>query len=88
MGPGSRRDIALELADRDWIERALGRLPIEQRAVLVAHCYLGFPISEVAEILGIPEGTAKSRLNRGPTAIRAYLSREPDLPARVRVTAP
>ena len=43
----------------------LGRLPIDQRAVIVLHFYVGLPLTEVADILDIPHGTAKSRLHRG-----------------------
>ncbi len=76
-------DIALPLAERDRLERELGRLQVDQRAVIVTHFYLGYPISEVAEILGLPVGTVKSRLNRGLRALRTAVSIEPDPPARV-----
>jgi RNA polymerase sigma-70 factor (ECF subfamily) len=76
-------DIALPLAERDRLERELGRLPVEQRAVIVTHFYLGYPISEVAEILGVPVGTAKSRLNRGLQALRTAVTDQPEPPARV-----
>ena len=42
-------DIALPLVERDRLERELGRLPVDQRAVIVTHFYLGCPISEVSE---------------------------------------
>jgi len=66
-------DIASPIAQRDWLERELGGLPVDQRAVLVLHFYLGCPISEVADILRVPTGTAKSRLNRGLGALRHAL---------------
>lgn len=74
-------DFSLPLAERDRLERELGRLPVEQRAVIVTHFYLGFPISEVAEILGVPAGTAKSRLSRGLLALRDALTNGPGSPA-------
>jgi RNA polymerase sigma-70 factor (ECF subfamily) len=58
---------------RDQLERAFRRLTLEQRAVLVFHHYLGLPLPEVAERLGIPFGTAKSRLHYATTALRASL---------------
>jgi RNA polymerase sigma-70 factor, ECF subfamily len=61
------------LADRDQLERGFRRLPADQRAILVVHYYLGLPLSETAEVLGIPPGTAKSRLNRATKAMRAAL---------------
>ena len=82
-------DIALPLVERDRLERELGRLPVEQRAVIVTHFYLGFPISEVAEILGIAVGTAKSRLSRGLLALRLAFEAEPETPRHaVPVRAP
>lgn len=78
-------DIALPLVERDRLERELGRLSIDQRAVIVTHFYLGCPISEVAEILGVPTGTAKSRLNRGLAALRDAFAEELARPAQ---TAP
>jgi RNA polymerase sigma-70 factor (ECF subfamily) len=49
------------------------RLSPEQRAVLVFHHYLDLPVTEVADRLGIPLGTAKSRLRYGTAALRAAL---------------
>jgi RNA polymerase sigma-70 factor (ECF subfamily) len=66
-------DGARSLADRDELERGFRRLKPEQRAVVVLHHYLGLPIPEVAETLGIPEGTAKSRLHYAMEALRAAL---------------
>lgn len=65
-------------AERDRLERLLGRLPIDQRAVIVLHFYVGLPLTEAADTLGIPHGTAKSRLNRGLVALRTSIATEPD----------
>lgn len=76
-------DETLTIHDRDQLERAFRRLTLEQRAVLVFHHYLGLPISEVADRLGIPIGTVKSRLHHATTALRASLeadARTPSLP--------
>lgn len=61
------------VVDRDQLERAFRRLTLEQRAVLVFHHYLDLPLSEVAIRLGIPIGTAKSRLHHATSAMRASL---------------
>ena len=63
----------LTVNDRDQLERAFRRLTLEQRAVLVFHHYLGLPLTEVADRLGIPVGTAKSRLHHASAALRASL---------------
>lgn len=76
-GPVIGPDHAGALADRDHLSRALATLPIEQRAVLVAHFYLGLPINHTAAALDIPVGTCKSRLARGLDALRATVTTEP-----------
>ncbi len=63
---------AVELSDE--LERGLGRLPTDQRALLVLVYYLDLPVAEAADTLGIPLGTAKSRLHRAIAALRAELA--------------
>lgn len=58
-------DGASSTEQRDEIERGFRRLDTQQRAVVVLHHYLDLPLPEVANALGIPLGTAKSRLSRG-----------------------
>lgn len=62
------------VADRDELERAFRRLTVEQRAVFVLHHYLGLPLVEVAETLGIPAGTARSRLHYAIAGLRTALA--------------
>jgi RNA polymerase sigma-70 factor (ECF subfamily) len=71
-GPTAPDDL-LSIADRDQLERGFRRLTPEQRAVLVLHHYLGYAPAEIAETLGIPPGTARSRLHNAHRAIRAAL---------------
>jgi RNA polymerase sigma-70 factor (ECF subfamily) len=66
------------VADRDELERAYRRLTLEQRAVFVLHHYLGLPLVEVAELLGIPAGTARSRLHYAIAGLRDALTAEPE----------
>jgi RNA polymerase sigma-70 factor (ECF subfamily) len=66
-------DEYLTVDDRDLLERAFRRLTVEQRAVLAFHHYLGLSISEVADRLGIPDGTAKSRLHHATRVLRASI---------------
>jgi RNA polymerase sigma-70 factor (ECF subfamily) len=66
-------DTAAALADRDELERGFTRLTAEQRAVVVLHHYLGYPLTEVAETLGIPVGTARSRLHYATRQLRAAI---------------
>jgi RNA polymerase sigma factor (sigma-70 family) len=69
-------DSTVAIAERDEIERGFRRLDPDQRAVLVMHYYLGLPVPEVADALGIPLGTAKSRLHRATRALRSALDAE------------
>ena len=75
-------DLDSPIVERDRLDRQLGRLPIDQRAVIVLHFYLGRPLTEVAAVLGIPVGTAKSRLNRGLQTMRAAMRAEPEAGTR------
>ncbi len=72
-GPVSA-DIASLIADRDQLDQALKRLEPEWRALVVAHYYLGMPLPEAAAALGIPLGTAKSRLHRSLSAMRIAMA--------------
>jgi RNA polymerase sigma-70 factor (ECF subfamily) len=71
-GPAAPDD-TLTMADRDQLERGFRRLSPEQRAILVLHHYEGYAPSEIAELLGIPPGTARSRLHHAHRAMRAAL---------------
>ena len=66
-------DEFLSVADRDQLERGFRRLDPQQRAMLVLRHFAGFEPSEIAEILGIPAGTARSRLHNAHRAMRAAL---------------
>jgi RNA polymerase sigma-70 factor (ECF subfamily) len=78
-GPSEAAGI-LAVNDRDQLERAFRRLSVEQRAVLVFHHYLGLPLPEVADRLGIPRGTAKSRLHHATAALRASVEADARTP--------
>jgi RNA polymerase sigma-70 factor (ECF subfamily) len=55
------------------VEEALRRISDEHRRVLVETFYRGRPYAEVAEELGVPEGTVKSRVYYGLRALRVAL---------------
>jgi RNA polymerase sigma-70 factor (ECF subfamily) len=71
-----RPDETESIALRDELERGFRRLEPEQRAVIVLHYYLGLALPEAANALGLPLGTAKSRLFRALQALRASLDAE------------
>lgn len=64
-------DDVQKIVDRDELEQAFRRLPLDQRAVFVLHHHVGLPLVEVAETLGIPDGTARSRLHYATRSLRA-----------------
>jgi RNA polymerase sigma-70 factor, ECF subfamily len=66
-------DMAAVVADRDQLERGFRHLKPAQRAALVLHYYVGLPTDEVADVLGVPVGTAKSRIHYGTEVLRAAL---------------
>jgi RNA polymerase sigma-70 factor (ECF subfamily) len=68
--PSGADDIQ-RVSDRDELEQAFRRLPLDQRAVFVLHHHVGLPLVVVAETLGIPDGTARSRLHYATRALRA-----------------
>lgn len=78
-GP-SVADASVAIADRELLDRSLRRLDPEWRAVVVLHFYLGMPLPAVAETLGIPIGTAKSRLHRSLAAMRLSIEVDPGDP--------
>lgn len=79
--PAHGSDDFLTIEHRDQLERAFQRLTVEQRAVLVFHHYLGLPLPEVADRLGVPVGTVKSRMHHAKRALRAGLEADARTPA-------
>ena len=67
----SETDDVTSFPDRDELEQAFRQLPLDQRAVFVLHHHVGLPLVAVAETLGIPDGTARSRLHYATRALRA-----------------
>ncbi len=69
-------DTALDVRD------ALARLPDEQRVALVLVDVQGYPVAEAAAILGVPDGTVKSRCARGRVRLAALLGHLRNPPSR------
>lgn len=60
--------------DRMAIMSALGRIPADQRQVIVLHHFLDRSVEEISAETGVPIGTVKSRLARGRRALAPHLS--------------
>ena len=66
-------DVAAHVAERELVDEALKRLDPTWRALVVLHYFLGMPVPEASALLGIPLGTAKSRLHRALGIMRSAL---------------
>jgi RNA polymerase sigma-70 factor (ECF subfamily) len=71
-GPADADEL-LSVNDRDALDRAFRRLTVEQRAVFVLHHHVGLPLVEIADTLGIPPGTARSRLHYATRLLRSAI---------------
>jgi RNA polymerase sigma-70 factor (ECF subfamily) len=69
-------DHSSAFVERELLDVALRRLDPGHRAVVALHYLLGMPLQEVAISLGIPYGTAKSRLHYALTAMRTGVQAE------------
>ena len=66
-------DPTITVDDRDALDRAFVRLTPEHRAVFVLHHHAGLSLPEVADVVGVPLGTVKSRLHHATRALRAAI---------------
>jgi RNA polymerase sigma-70 factor (ECF subfamily) len=73
VGDRGVADSSSAFAETDRVERAFRRLPLDQRTVLVLQHHFALSHTEIAETLGIPVGTVKSRVRYGAAAMRASL---------------
>jgi len=69
------------IADREVLDRAFAQLTTEHRAVVVLHHWEGLSLVEIADALGIPVGTARSRLHYALRRLREALNIERDTAA-------
>jgi RNA polymerase sigma-70 factor, ECF subfamily len=66
-------DQAGSIVVRDQLDRGFRRLKPDQRTALVLRFYVGLSVPEVADALGVPVGTAKSKIHYAVEAMRAEL---------------
>jgi RNA polymerase sigma factor (sigma-70 family) len=70
---GSAADVAWLRLERERVQEALRRLPDHEREALELAYYGGFTQSQLAERLGLPIGTIKSRMFSGLARLRELL---------------
>jgi RNA polymerase sigma-70 factor (ECF subfamily) len=80
---GAARDQFQAVLDRDEVVRAMSDLDADQRIVVVLHYWGGLTLEGIAERLGWPVGTVKSRLHHALRRMRAALD-VPDTHPEVR----
>jgi len=78
----STEDPSGAVALREELQRGFERLTVEHRTVLVLRLYLGLTVEESAATIGIPVGTAKSRLHYATEAMRLALEANARPPVR------
>lgn len=71
--PSPAADPFAALLARDAVLRATSGLPIDQRMVVVLRFWADLPVDAIAERLGVPAGTVKSRLHYAMRAMRIAL---------------
>jgi RNA polymerase sigma-70 factor (ECF subfamily) len=64
------------VAEADLVRRAMGRLDVDKRAILVLHHVEDRPVNEIAAVLGIPSGTVKWRLHAARAALQRAFEEE------------
>ena len=62
-----------EFLEREELLDAIGRLSPDMRSVVLLHYYQGMGVSEIAELLKVPEGTVSSRLSRSRSRLEDLL---------------
>jgi RNA polymerase sigma-70 factor, ECF subfamily len=72
-GQAAGRSLAEQTVTKMDLERALARLPEGCRAAFVLHDVQGLEHREVAEVLGVAEGTSKSQVHKARQRLRALL---------------
>ena len=75
-------DASSDIVVREQLDTGFRRLSVEHRAIVVLRLYLGLSIEESALTLGIPVGTAKSRLHYATEAMRLALEADARFPSQ------
>jgi RNA polymerase sigma-70 factor (ECF subfamily) len=84
---GAEADPAISIANREQLNRAFARLPVEQRAAIVLQYYRDLTLPQIAEVLHVPIGTVRSRLHYAKRALRAAVEADARPPAREGTSA-
>lgn len=89
-GPGEPALTLDAVADQEFrlaVDDALGSLPVEQRAAIVLVDVEGYSVAETAHLLGVAEGTVKSRCARGRARLAVLLGHLRNVDANANVSS-
>jgi RNA polymerase sigma-70 factor (ECF subfamily) len=75
-GPGNHTDLQEQVSQREEVRQALAKLNADQRRVIVLRYGADLTELDIANVLGWPVGTVKSRLNRARERLRTLLMDE------------
>ncbi len=78
-GASPRVSVA-DVADRDELDRAFATLDPDHAVTVALRYYLDLTVAEIADRMGIPEGTVKSRLHHGLRRLRRAVERDAEQP--------
>jgi RNA polymerase sigma-70 factor (ECF subfamily) len=81
-GPATGSDPASAVAARVDVDAALARLAPEFRAAVVLRDLCGLDYAEIADVLGVPPGTVRSRIARGRGQLADLMAGNPSAPER------
>jgi RNA polymerase sigma-70 factor (ECF subfamily) len=75
QAPQPQDDPAAPAEQREALRQAMGRMDVQQRALLCLYYLEEFSVGRIARILDVPEGTVKSRLYHAREELKAQLGR-------------
>lgn len=74
--PVARENHAEDLQNQNLVEKALHKLSVKERVVVVLFYLEDSTIEEISEALKLPEGTIKSRLHSARTKLQSFMKKE------------
>ena len=72
----AQEDTIEQREEKAELMRAIHKLPVQFRETILLHYYQGLGIAEIAQMLGLPEGTISSRLSRARKKLESLLKDE------------
>ena len=72
----AQEDTIEQREEKAELMRAIHKLPVQFRETILLHYYQGLGIAEIAQMLGLPEGTISSRLSRARKKLESLLKEE------------